>query len=240
MISRSSGPVQSRMPTGAALVDPLRQVPHLGDPVGDLLPHQHAAAAGLRALADDHLDGVGSAQIVGIHSIARGQDLVDELARVLALLGQHAAVPCGRAGTHRAGATPERLLGGGREGAEAHSGDRDRDLEVDGLLGEARAHRDVRGAALPVALERVAGDACPEEEEIVEVRHAALRAEAPDVVDPLARHPVDLVDGVAVEEGRLSQPRSPAIDEFRVVGLLLAQGVELGHQYAPALSTWKL
>ena len=52
-----AGPV--RMPAGAALVDALRQVAHLGDAVGDLLAEQHAAAAGLGALADDDLDGVG-------------------------------------------------------------------------------------------------------------------------------------------------------------------------------------
>src|SRR5262249_47950486 len=112
--------------------------------------------------------------------------------------------------------------------------------QMDRLLGEARSERHVRGAALAVALERVAGHARPEEEQVVEVRNAALGAEAADVVDPLARHPVDLVDCVAVEEGRLPQAWPPAVDELRVVGPLLPQGVELRHQYAPALSIRKL
>ena len=46
------------MAAGRALVDALGQGAHLGDAVGDLLAEQHAAAAGLGALADDDLDGV--------------------------------------------------------------------------------------------------------------------------------------------------------------------------------------
>ena len=49
------------------------------------------------------------------------------------------------------------------------------------------------------------------------MRHAALRPEPADVVDPLARGALDLVDGNAVEEVGLAQ-----------------------HQYAPALSIRKL
>jgi hypothetical protein len=47
------------MPGGAPLVDPLRQVAHRRDAVGDLVSEQHPAAARLRALADDDLDRVG-------------------------------------------------------------------------------------------------------------------------------------------------------------------------------------
>ena len=71
---------------------PSRQRAHLGDALGDLLAEQHAAAAGLGALADHHLDGVGLAQIVRVHAVARGQHLVDEQLRMLALLRRHAAV----------------------------------------------------------------------------------------------------------------------------------------------------
>ena len=38
---------------------PFGQRAHLGDAVGDLLAEQHAAAAGLGALADHDLDRVG-------------------------------------------------------------------------------------------------------------------------------------------------------------------------------------
>ena len=101
---------------------------------------------------------------------------------------------------------------------------------MDRLGGEARTERDVGRAALPVSLERVARDAGPEEEKVVEVRHAALGSEPTDVVDALARHPVNLVDRVPVEESRLAQPGPPAIRQLGVERLLLAQCVELGHQ----------
>ena len=99
-----TGPVG--MAAGRALVDALGQRAHLGDAVGDLLAEQHAAAAGLGALADDDLDGVGLAQIVGVHAVARRQILIDERLRLAALLGRHAAV-AGRgrgAGERRAAA----------------------------------------------------------------------------------------------------------------------------------------
>jgi hypothetical protein len=218
------------MPARAALVDALRQVAHLGHPVGDLLAEQHPAAARLRPLPDHDLDRVGAAQVVGVHPVPRGQQLVDEAIGVLALLGQHAAVTRGRAGPDRARPSPQRLLRRGRERPEAHPRDRDRDLQADRLLREPGPQRDVGGTALAVALERVPRDARTEEEQVVEVRHAALGAEAADVVDPLARHPVDLVDRVAVEEGRLAQARAPATRKAGREPLPLGESVELGHQ----------
>ena len=56
-----AGPV--RVAAGAALVDAGGQGPHLGDPLGDLLPEQHAAAARLGSLADDDLDCLAGAQM---------------------------------------------------------------------------------------------------------------------------------------------------------------------------------
>ena len=184
---------------------------HLGDAVGDLVSEEHPAAARLRALADDDLDRVGLAQVVRVHAVAGGQQLVDEHLRVLALLRRHAAVAGGRGRAHLGRAAPERLLRRRRERAEAHPRDRDRDLQLERLLGEAGAERDVRGAALAVALERVAGDARAEEEQVVEVRHAALRAEAADVVDALPRRALDLGDDVAVVEVRLAQRPGVAV-----------------------------
>ena len=65
-----------------------------------------------------------------------------------------------------------------------------------------------------------------EEEEVVEVRQAPLRAEAADVVDALPRGTLDLGDRRAVEEVRLAEVPGPrALDR---------------HQYAPALSILKL
>ena len=66
-----AGPVG--VAAGAALVDALRAGAHGGDALGDLLPEQHAAAAGLGALADHDLDRVGAAQVVGIEAVARRQ-----------------------------------------------------------------------------------------------------------------------------------------------------------------------
>ena len=94
-----------------------------------------------------------------------------------------------------------------------------------GFAREAVAEHHVGVAALAVALERVARHAGAEEQQVVEVRHPALGAEAADVVDALARGALDLGDRVAVEGGRLAQARMPAV---------------LAHQYAPALSTLKL
>ena len=82
---------------------------------------------------------------------------------------------------------------------------------MDRLAREAAADHHVGVAALPVALERVAGDARAEEQQVVEVRHPALGAEAADVVDPLARGALDLGDHVAVERRRLAQPGVPTV-----------------------------
>src|SRR5207302_336031 len=108
-----------------------------------------------------------------------------------------------------------------------HPGDRDRDLQLERPAGEAGAQRDVGVAALAVALERIARHAGAEQQEVVEVRDAALGAPAADVVDALARRALDLVDRVAVEGGRLPQPGMPAVGGG-------------GHQYSPAWSTLKL
>src|SRR5439155_3731263 len=121
-------------------------------------------------------------------------------------------------------AAPERLLRWRGEGAEAHARDGDRNVQLERPLGEAGPQDDVGAAALAVALERVSRDAGAEEEQVVEVRQAPLGAEAADVVDPLARGALNLRDHVAIEEVRLAQV---PVRRNR-------------HQYAPALSTWKL
>ena len=106
------GPV--RVAAGRALVDADRQGAHPGDALGDLLAEQHAAAAGLGALAEHDLDRVGLAQVVGVHAVAGRQVLVDQVLGLAALLGGHAAVAGGGRGADLAGAAPERLLGVGR------------------------------------------------------------------------------------------------------------------------------
>ena len=198
-----AGPIG--MPAGRALVDALRQRAHLGDAVGDLLAEQHAAAAGLGALADDDLDGVGLAQVVRVHAVARGQVLVDQRLRLPALLRRHAAVARRRRRAGERGAAAERFLGVGRQRAEAHAGDGDGDLQLDRLLGVARAEHDVGGALLAIALERIARHGGAEEQQVVEVRDLALGAAAADVVDAGRRGAADLGERVVIENGGLAR-----------------------------------
>src|SRR3712207_3541841 len=71
------GQVVGAGPVGVAtrrtLIDTRGQGPHLRHALADLLPEQHAAAARLGALADDHLDGVGPPEVVRVEAVARGQ-----------------------------------------------------------------------------------------------------------------------------------------------------------------------
>ena len=174
------------------------------------MTEQHPATARLGTLADDDLDRVGAPQVVGVHSVARRQQLVDELVGVATLLRGHAAVPGRGRSADLRGAPAERLLGGTRQRSEAHPGDRDRDVEADRFRREPGADHDVGRATLAVALQRVARHAGAEEQQIVEVRQLAFGAEAADVVDPLARCALDVGDRVAIERRRLAQPRTPA------------------------------
>ncbi|MNC47926.1 hypothetical protein D3C75_970130 [compost metagenome] len=107
-----AGPV--RVAAGAALVDADRQGTHAGDALGDLHAQQHAAAARLGALAEDDLDGVGLAQVVRVHAVARRQVLIDQVLRLPALLRGHAAVTGGGAGTGDGRAAAQGFLGIGR------------------------------------------------------------------------------------------------------------------------------
>ena len=184
---------------GRALVDALGQRAHLGDAIGDLLAQQHAAAAGLGALADYHLDGICLAQVVRIHAVARGQILIDQRPGLAALFRRHAAVTGGGRGAGQRGAASEGFLGTARQRAEAHAGDGDRDLQFDRLLGEARAEHDIGGAALAIAFERIARDRGAEEEQVVEMRDLALGAAAADVIDAGGGGAADLGQGVIVE-----------------------------------------
>ena len=201
-----TGPV--RVAAGRALVDARRQAAHPGDPLGDLLPEQHAAAAGLGALADHHLDGVGPAQVVRVHAVAGGQVLVDQRLRVAPLLRGHAAVARGGRGPGEARAPAEGLLGVGREGAEAHAGDGHRGLQADRLRGEAVAQHHLGAAPLAVALQRVAADRGAEEQQVVEMRERALRAGAADVVDAGRGRPTDLRHDLGGEGRRGARDRA--------------------------------
>ena len=75
------------------------------DAIGDLLTEQHAAAAGLGALSDHHLDRIGTAQVARVHAVARRQILVDQLLGVAALFLGHAAIAGGGRGVRQGRAT---------------------------------------------------------------------------------------------------------------------------------------
>jgi hypothetical protein len=177
-----------------ALVDAGRECSHGRDPFADLLPEQHPTAAWLCALTDDHLDRVGPVHVGGVETVARRQALVDERLRGRALLRRHPAVAGGRRGADRCRGSPQRLFGMGGQGAEAHAGDRDRDIEHERLLGVPAPEHGGRVATLPVALERVARRRSCQERQVVEVGHAALRAPASNLVAPVLGHELDLVD----------------------------------------------
>src|SRR6476619_7656928 len=164
--------------------------------------------------------------MVRVHAVARGQHLVDQSLRALSFLFGHAAIPGGRGGAHNRSAAPERLLGLARKRAEAHAGDRNRNLEMDRLLGEARAEYHVGRAFLPVAFERIATDRGTKKQKIVEMGDFALRPETPDVVDAGRSGAVDLGDRMLVEGRGVTRRRMhPA---------------GFGpHQYASRLSMWK-
>jgi len=199
------GPVG--MAAGAALVDAHRQIAHAGDPLGDLVAQQHAAAARLGALADDHLEGVRPAQIVRVEAVARRQHLIDQGFRGLPLFLGHAAVAGGGAGAHGGGGAADGFLGVSAQGAEAHAGDGDGNLQLDGFFREAGAQGDVGIAAFPIAFQGIARDRGAEQGQIVEGGDRALAAEAADLVDAGIGGPLNFGDDLQ-RKGRRGPERA--------------------------------
>ena len=187
------------------MIDPFRQGAHLRHPRVDLLSQQHAAAARLRALADDDFDGIGASHVVGIEPVARRQALVHQHLRRGAFLLRHAAIAGRGGGSRLGGLAAERLLDPGGQRAEAHARDGDRYGEFDGLGGEAGPEHGLGHAALPIALQRIAGQGCREKQQVLEARHAPLRPHAADFVQAAGRGAVNVLDGGAVESRRLFQ-----------------------------------
>ena len=79
------GPDEVGVAHRRALVDAERQVAHARHLVRHLGAQQHAAGAGLGALADDDLDRVGARHVVGVVAVVARADLVDQAVGVRAL-----------------------------------------------------------------------------------------------------------------------------------------------------------
>ena len=216
------------MAAGRALVDAFRQRAHLGDALGDLLAEQHAAAAGLGALADHDLDGVGLAQIVRVHAVARGQHLIDQDLRMLALLRRHAAVAGGGRG---AGERWRRGRAPPWPGADSEPKLMPAMVigifSSIGFLAKRVPSIDVGRAFLAIAFERIAADRGAEEQQIVEMRQLALGAAAADVVDAGRRGAADFGDACS---RRRSRTCAAACGSSGPAALISRR---------PALSMWK-
>src|SRR3972149_650555 len=74
------------------LVDAFRQRAHCRNAFRNFLTEEHAAATGLGALANDDFNGVGPAQIVGVHTVAGGEILIDQRLGMSAFFLRHATV----------------------------------------------------------------------------------------------------------------------------------------------------
>ena len=209
-----------------SLIDPFRQAAHVSDPFGDLLPEQHAAAAGFCALADHDLDSVGFAQIVRIHPIARWQHLIDQGLGVRPLFLRHAAVARRRRRSGSGRAAAQRFLCRTGQSAETHPGNRDRNLQMNRPLREAGADGDVGRTFFAISLERISAHRRAEKQQVVEMRQPALGSAAADIVNTRCRRAPDFRNRIIVKCRGFSRNRMlPVI--FR------------GHQYNPILSTWK-
>ena len=197
--ARSSGPSQSGMAGRGALVDAGGEAAHLRDLVGDLLPHQVSAEPHLAALADEELARVREHQVVGVEPVARLDALVEPLGRIAPLVRDHASLArARRRPRHRrtAGEGGLRLVG---QRAEAHAGDVDRDVELEGDL-RARADDRLRVALLAVALDHEAGQRPRKEGEVVPVRDRLEHGEAAHPVSPELGLDVDVVDHLPGED----------------------------------------
>ena len=162
-----SGPIG--VPAGRALVDALGQGAHTCHAFGDLLAQQHSATAWFCALAEDHLDRVGLAQVIGVHAVPRRKILVHQVFALPAFLGRHAAVTGGGGRADVACAAAQRLLRGAGQRTERHACDGHRNIKVQWVFREPIAENYVGAAPLAVALQRVARHRRAKEQQVVEM-----------------------------------------------------------------------
>ena len=193
----SSGPEEVRVPRRAALVDARAAGRAAWRWSSETLePSSRPPVPGLAPWPMVRLDGVRLAHVVDVDPVARGQHLVDQGARVLALGRQHPAV-AGGVGRADAGAPrPRAVLALGERAPELMPVIMIGQVELDRLLGVARAQHRPGHAALAVALQGDAGQRAGEERQVVEGGPAPLaqRAEAADAVAAQLRLGLDVLD----------------------------------------------
>ena len=222
-----AGPV--RVAAGATLVDTFGQVAHLRNAVGDLLTQQHAAAARLGALANHDFDRIAATQVIGVHAVTRGQDLIDQLAGMAALFFGHAAVAGGGRRARHGGTATQGFLGRTRKRAKGHACDRDRNVQLDRLLGKPGAQSHLGVALLAVAFEGIAGNRRTEEQQVVKMRDLALGAATADVIDARRGRAADFRIRRVRERGRLDRngARCAFVIVFHIAPLVCVVDVEV-------------
>ena len=103
---------------------------------------------------------------------------MDRIIRAAQIDHGHAAVAGGGRGAGFRSPATQGFLGRAGQRTEAHPSDRHRNVQVDRLLGEPGAKPDIGRAFLAVAFQRIARDRRAEKQQVVEMRHLALRAAA--------------------------------------------------------------
>ena len=131
------------------------------------MTQQHAAAAGFGALANDDLNRVRLAQIIGVHAVARRQVLIDQLVGMAALFRRHAAIAGGGGGARGSCTAPQGFFRWTGQRPKGHARDGDRDIQLDRVFGVQAADGHVRLAFLAIPFERVARNRRAHEQQVV-------------------------------------------------------------------------
>jgi hypothetical protein len=159
-----------------------------------------AAEPDFAALPDEELAGVGQHQVMRVEAVPALDALVVPLRREVALGRDHPALPrAGRSAGHRR-APRERHLRLEREGAEAHPGDVDGNVELDRLVREARAENGLRDALLAIPLDHETREGPGQEHQIVPARHVLEDREAAHAVAAELGLHMDVVDHLRRED----------------------------------------
>ncbi len=201
-----------------ALVDAGGQRAHLRHLVRHLLAHEMSAEADLATLADEELAAIGQLQMVRVEAVARLDALVEPLRRIAPLVRDHAAFAgAGRCAGH-GGSARQGDLRLERQGAEAHAGDIDRDVELQRPLGLG-ADQGLGQALLAIAFDHETGQRAGQEREVVPVRDLLEQREAPHAIAAELRLDMDVVHHLGGEDAALAQAVGVALRLLHRLGL---------------------